>query len=102
MSLGTGLPSLKDVGTSVALFNTIKDIVTDTEQVAEEVQKEIDHLCGTDHIYFRFNVQRGLEGVKLEEWKEMGRIKTVTDSYLLRERQTVNECASQLIKNARM
>lgn len=36
VSLGTGLPSLKDVGTSMALFNTIKDIVTDTEQVAEE------------------------------------------------------------------
>lgn len=52
------------------------------------------------NIYFRFNVQHGLERVKLEEWKEFDRVKVATQDYLNDQRSKVELCASQICDNS--
>lgn len=47
-------------------------------------------------IYFRFNVQHGLEQVALEEWKEMDRTKVATQEYTGGQWSQIQACASQL------
>ena len=96
ISIGTGVPTPRDVGRSIKpLLETMKAMSTDTERVAREVKDEI--IYSHPGRYFRFNVQRGLEGVGLEEWKEMDRVKTVTVDYLQDNWDQVDLCASQLL-----
>lgn len=97
VSIGTGMGLSKDVGRSIGpLFETLKEMSTDTENVAREFNDEMAHRCPERKIYFRFNVHRGLEQVSLEEWKEMGRIKIATEDYLNEQWRQVSDCASQL------
>ena len=96
ISIGTGVPAPRDVGRSIKpLLETLKAMSTDTERVAREVKDEI--VYSHPGRYFRFNVQHGLEGVGLEEWKEMDRVKTVTVDYLQGNWEEVDLCASQLL-----
>ena len=96
ISIGTGVPAPRDVGRSIKpLLETLKAMSTDTEKVAREVKDEIVYIH--PGRYFRFNVQRGLEGVGLEEWKEMDRVKTVTVDYLQENWEQVDLCASRLL-----
>lgn len=97
VSIGTGLGLSSDVGRSIKpLIKTLKEISTDTENVAREFNEEMAHRYPGQKLYFRFNVQRGLEQVSLEEWKEMGRIKIATADYVNEHWRQVNDCASQL------
>lgn len=93
---------MRDVGTSVGLLKTLSDMATDTEQVANEVKEEMKHHRTSGEVYFRFNVQHGLEEVGLEEWQEMGRVKTATEAYLQKKHRKVELCASQLVTASRM
>ena len=96
ISIGTGVPAPRDVGRSIKpLLETLKAMSTDTEEVAQEVKDEI--VYSHPGRYFRFNVQRGLETVGLEEWKEMDRVRAVTMDYLRGSWEQVDLCASQLI-----
>lgn len=95
VSIGTGMGMSTDVGKSIGLLQTLKEISTDTENVAREFNEEMAHRY-PEKIYFRFNVHRGLEQVSLEEWKEMGRIKIATEDYLNEQWRPVSDCASQL------
>jgi hypothetical protein len=55
------------------------------------------HKYGVNQkVYFRFNVQHGLEQVGLEEWKELDKTKLATEEYLTNEWSQVDACAAQL------
>ena len=96
ISIGTGVPAPRDVGRSIKpLLETLKAMSTDTEKVAREVKDEI--ACSYPGGYFRFNVQHGLEGIGLEEWKEMDRVIIVTVDYLQENWEQVDLCASRLL-----
>lgn len=101
-SIGTGMATTKDVGRSLKpLVETMKDMSTDTERIAREVKAEMElrkEKSGQD-IYFRFNVQHGLQDVGLEEWKEMNRVKVETEDYLDEHWNTVKQCASRLVSS---
>jgi predicted acylesterase/phospholipase RssA len=58
----------------------LKDMVTDCEDTAKAMSKKFLKRPG---VYFRFNVEHGLENVGLEEWKELGNITEKTNAYLL-------------------
>lgn len=91
-----------DVGRSIKpLFKTLREMSTDTEKVALEVKEEMEHQSPDQDIYFRFNVQHGLQTVGLEEWKDMGRVKTVTENYLKADWKQVTACASQILSPTR-
>lgn len=91
-----------DVGRTIKpLFETLQAMASDTEDVAQEVKEEMEHRYPDQDIYFRFNVQQGLQTVGLEEWKEMGRVQTATEAYLQSNRKQVMACASQILSPTR-
>jgi hypothetical protein len=100
VSIGTGILASKDIGRRIKpLFESLKDIATDTEKVAGEFREEMKYKYGVEQkVYFRFNVQHGLEQVGLEEWKEMDRTKVATQDYVMQEWSQIEACASQLHK----
>lgn len=97
VSVGTGVPVSKDVGTKIIpLFETLTDIATDTEQVAREIRTEMRLRYPQQNVYFRFNVRDGLAQVGLEEWKALSRTITVTQDYMREEWEQVDLCASRI------
>lgn len=54
-------------------------IVTDCERVAEDMDRRFHNSPG---VYFRFNVDQGMEDVKLGDWEKLDVVNDVTDMYL--------------------
>lgn len=100
VSIGTGALVSKDVGRTIGpLFDKVKEMATDTENVAREFQNEMKHRHGIEQkVYFRFNVQHGLEQVGLENWEEMKRIKVATQHYLKSEWSQIEACSAQMLR----
>jgi hypothetical protein len=97
VSIGTGVPRGKDVGRKIRpLFETLKDMSVDTEKVAQEFREDMRSRHPNSKIYFRFNVEHGLERIGLEEWKEFDRTKVATEDYLNQHWDDVDLCASQI------
>ncbi|KAL9042408.1 MAG: hypothetical protein Q9214_003789, partial [Letrouitia sp. 1 TL-2023] len=98
VSIGTGIPVSRDFGRTIKpLFNKLKEMATDTEKVAREFEEEMKHKHGNEQkVYFRFNVQQGLEQVGLQEWKEMERINVATRDYLKSHSSRVEACSTQI------
>lgn len=97
VSIGTGVPAIEDIGRRIVpLVKTLKNISLDTEKVGREFEKEMGSRFKGQNVYFRFNVQHGLERVALEEWKELDRVKVATQDYLNEQRSRVELCASQI------
>ncbi|KAJ7077531.1 FabD/lysophospholipase-like protein [Mycena belliarum] len=53
-------------------------IATECETTHEEIVKRFDGMKG---VYFRFNVEQGMQDIKLEEWGRLGEVTAHTDSY---------------------
>lgn len=84
VSIGTGLaPVIRFPNapktSPFKLVDALKEMATDSDITAERVQVRFHD---TNDTYFRFNVDRGLEDIELDEWKHMGRVETYTDGYL--------------------
>lgn len=54
-------------------------MATDSEAEAMELRERYRNCPG---LYHRLNVDQGLENVSLEEWEELGEVKTHTMAYL--------------------
>ena len=87
ISIGTGVmdlsefkpPSLGQKIIPKELIDVLKEMVTDCQEVEKELSRFFTNTSG---VYFRFNVERGLEDIKLEDAKELGNMKTKTIRYL--------------------
>ena len=108
ISIGTGksdvieakAPGLFQKMIPTDLINALKHMSTDCEDIARDIESK---FSASPNLYFRFNVERGLQDVGLEEWKELGNIKAKTIQYL-EERSTkekVNQAALALSNNER-
>ncbi|THU85682.1 FabD/lysophospholipase-like protein, partial [Dendrothele bispora CBS 962.96] len=62
------------------LIDTLKNIATDCESVADELASQYGER--EESIYFRFNVTHGVGQISLEEWKKISEIVTHTKAYL--------------------
>lgn len=81
VSIGTGVPAAGPFGKDVfAIGRTLVRMATETEVTANDFQREHEELDAEDR-YFRFNVLRGLETVKLEDRKSRNVIATQTQAY---------------------
>lgn len=100
VSIGTGVLVSRDVGRTIQpLFECLKDKATDTEEIARGFEEEMKYQYSMDQkVYFRFNVQHGLEHVGLEEWEQMDKAQVATRSYLRSQGSQVDRCASQLFE----
>jgi len=88
ISIGTGKPGTIDVPEprfferNMVPVNVIRVMVamaTDCEETARQMEKKFKHLPKT---YFRFNVEQGLQNVKLGDWNRMAEVAARTRSYM--------------------
>lgn len=76
---------------------TLVSIATETEATAEKFAQRWRHHYD-EKRYFRFNVEQGLQGVGLEEYKREGTIQASTEEYLEEQGQKfrLRDCVSNL------
>ena len=99
VSIGTGVPPLKATGdTGKQILESMVAIATHTQQTADEFREEMAQLPEKDKIdYFRLNVDRGLESMKLEEWKDFDMLTGATSCYLNNHKGDLDRCAKALL-----
>lgn len=61
------------------IFYVLQGIATDCEFTSEDIAKTFSNKPG---IYFRLNVDQGLQGVGLTDWEDMSVVQTHTSQYL--------------------
>ena len=61
------------------LAEVLKKIATNSEIIAEEMKKRCRNIPG---IYYRLNVDHGLDSIELDEWKRMPEVTEHTKNYL--------------------
>ncbi|KAA6412486.1 MAG: hypothetical protein FRX48_03477 [Lasallia pustulata] len=79
------------------MSQTLVEISTETEKTAENFRRRHGEMFKEKRV-FRFNVQKGLEQVGLEEYEKQGIIETATDIYMESEDHVVavEDCAENL------
>lgn len=65
----------------IGIGATLKDLATETEKTAQQFHRDKSHL-DDEGRYYRFNVDRGLEEVGLEESKKKTEIAAATRRYV--------------------
>jgi Tfp pilus assembly protein PilO len=65
------------------VIDVLKRLATDSERVAEEMEQSYKDTSST---YFRLNVDQGMQGITLEEWKRLDEVKAHTMQYLRKVR----------------
>jgi hypothetical protein len=68
------------------LLKALGKLTTDSERVAEEMEKRYRDADPT--IYWRLNVNRGLSNIQLDEWQNLRQVKAYTLEYLKSSRVT--------------
>lgn len=99
ISIGTGNPAIKAIEDKLLKFlsTTLVDIVTETENTEKKfIAKWRQHF--DEKRYFRFNVEQGLQRVRLAEYQEEGTIEAATEYYLNHQAQKfrVRDCVLNL------
>jgi hypothetical protein len=85
--------------TSIA--ETCVKLATSSEAVHQDILRESrPYKSRQGFAYYRFNVERGMESIGLEEWKKMHEIAECTARYMDEEegREKRNNCARDLIR----
>lgn len=100
ISIGTGVVDSAAISNSTTgLIKSVIKIMTDSEDVADGFRKSSGgqqlHQNGQ---YFRFSVPQGMQTLKLDEWKEIEKMKGVTTEYLSKYDvgDAVKSCARSL------
>lgn len=87
LSIGTGQPETIGLREPDAfqklllmkIIRVLKALVTESEKAAERLVKSYENVSG---VYFRLNVEQGVQGVTLAEWDRLGEVRTNTTAYL--------------------
>ncbi|OTB15364.1 hypothetical protein K445DRAFT_61039 [Daldinia sp. EC12] len=99
ISIGTGNPGKKPLNLKMFRFlsQTLVEIATETDNTEKRfIAKWRQHF--DEKRYFRFNVDQGLQHIKLTEYKEQGAIEAATHGYLDHQAQgfRVRDCVQNL------
>ena len=98
VSIGTGVPEFKEFGKNAKqVAENLLHIATEADETARKFLSSHSHI-GLQGRYFRFNVPRGLESVKLDEYEDKAKIAAATKAYLVETSTelSVKACASIL------
>ncbi|GAW26599.1 putative patatin-like phospholipase [Rosellinia necatrix] len=86
ISIGTGRPGFSGIESSALAFlsKTLKEIATQTEETEQKFAKTNRCLLNKpeEQVYFRFNVDSGLDSIGLEEHDKADVIEIATFNYL--------------------
>ncbi|KAH0551782.1 hypothetical protein GP486_007001 [Trichoglossum hirsutum] len=99
ISIGTGHAGMRAIEDSLLKFLsiTLVDIATETENTERKfIARWRQHY--DEKRYYRLNVEQGLQGIGLAEYREQGAIEAATESYLNHQVQKsrVRECVANL------
>ncbi len=61
------------------VIDALKLVTVNCEHIHERMLQHFEHELD---IYFRFNVDAGLEGIRLQEWQKLSEVQSVTIDYL--------------------
>lgn len=97
VSVGTGVASAIAFPDSpktspVKLINALKNMATESDTTAEKMHRRFQN---TKDTYFRFSVDRGLQGIGLEEWKELANVRAFTTEYL--HQRVISEQVNEVV-----
>jgi len=87
VSIGTGqaetisIPKPDWIQRAIPLdvIDAMRKIATDCEASAQDAARRFEHASG---IYFRFNVDQGLQDVGLEQWDKLNEVRAHTGQYI--------------------
>jgi hypothetical protein len=87
ISIGTGKKKIIDIPKPVLfqrvvpmdVINAVVGIATDCEVISEAMARRFQHV---QNVYFRFSVDRGMQGVLMEEWDKMNEVSAYTQQYM--------------------
>ncbi|TIA78959.1 hypothetical protein D6C76_03796 [Aureobasidium pullulans] len=99
ISIGTGNPGIQAFEDGVPRFlgGTVPQIATETEATDRKfIARWARHF--DEKRYFRFNVEQGLQGVGLAEYKMEGAIQAASEAYLTHtgQKSRVRDCVGNL------
>ncbi|KAJ7827150.1 hypothetical protein B0H14DRAFT_3144712 [Mycena olivaceomarginata] len=97
ISLGTGQPHTIDVPKPSLLNRLIPlDVIKAIQKIATDCEKEHQSLAhrfdGVEKLYFRFNVERGMQDIQLNQWEKLGDVVANTRQYI-QSHPVVNQLA---------
>lgn len=95
VSVGTGLQSIPSVkkmaswlpfglGTDISLASALAGMATSTQRVDNELKRMYNN---SDTKYYRFDVDRGLANISLEQWMKEDEMAALTEQYMRDARQ---------------
>lgn len=103
ISIGTGWTDVTGLAVEqVKAHNVIKTCIDISINANNEAQAFAKGRRGRDFLenktYFRFDVERGLDTIALEEWKKLDDIDALTEAYLARpdKGRDLRDCAQSL------
>ena len=82
ISIGTGQAhtiGIPKPGRKLQVVNALRKIATDCEASAQIAARRFERTPG---VYFRFNVEQGLQEVRLEQWERLGEVRAHTGQYI--------------------
>jgi hypothetical protein len=97
ISLGTGQPHTINIPKPSLLNNFIPlDVVKAIQKIATGCEKEHQSLAhrfdGVAHLYFRFNVEQGMQNIQLNQWEKLGDVAANTRQYI-QSQPVINQLA---------
>ncbi|KAI1660184.1 FabD/lysophospholipase-like protein [Daldinia decipiens] len=105
VSLGTGFSGEVTIGEAeggikktVGLINNLKKIATNTEEVHEDLRRLIRADLDT---YFRFQLPRGAEDIRLHEYKKLDELSKLMQVYIEEESSEIDKVVRILIDKAK-
>jgi hypothetical protein len=87
ISLGTGQPHTINIPKPSLLNRFIPlDVVKAIQKIAMNCEKEHQYLAhrfdGVTKLYFRFNVEQGMQDIQLNQWEKLGDVAANTRQYI--------------------
>lgn len=83
ISIGTGITPTKPFGGDLKkIVDAMRNIVTQTEQTANDFYRRHESTMVSNGHYFRFNIAQGMANIGLQEYKAVPAIADATQTYL--------------------
>lgn len=88
------------VTTTFRIMNALVELSTNSKEVHERILRQLNSADESAKFpYFRFNVAQGMEGIGMEEWKQVNKMTEMTRGYLASHavKPELQSCAKGLL-----